>query len=348
MLAQITYDQLLVQLKRDLAGVNTSTTNTITQINTLFPASWGSWPMLAIAIISGLFLLILFFGSFFTVEQQSVAVVERFGKFVRLAKAGLNFKLPLIESVVGEVDMRVQELATDEGKSPRVTTKTKDDVTVTVNVCPQYCVIPGREFDAHYSLEDPEEQMFTYLNDSVRAKVPKMTLDDLFSEKDAVASVVEEQLRAVMLQYGYQIKAAPVTGIWPDEKVTAAMNEINAAQRLQVAAQSKGEAEKIIQVKNAEAQAEADKLRGKGIADQRIEIARGMKQSVEEIRHSAPGTQDHEILTMLMMSQYLETLEKVSTSSQTNTIMIPHSPGGMTELRDQIAQSFLLAKETKK
>ncbi|HRP37212.1 MAG TPA: SPFH domain-containing protein, partial [Candidatus Dojkabacteria bacterium] len=241
------------------------------------------------------FLLIL---SVFTVEQQTVAIVERFGKFVRMAKPGLNVRIPFIDRVAGRVTLRIQQL------DVKAETKTKDNVFVTVIVSVQYYILPEKVYEAFYKLNNPALQINSYVFDTIRARVPKITLDELFERKEEIAQAVKEELNETMVNFGFEILNSLVTDIEPDMKVKEAMNEINAAQRLRVAASEKGEAEKIIKVKAAEADAESKALQGKGIADQRRAIIEGLKESVDNFQKSIPDSSAQDVMNLVLMTQY--------------------------------------------
>ncbi|MGD0193171.1 MAG: SPFH domain-containing protein, partial [Rhizomicrobium sp.] len=230
--------------------------------------------IIVVLIVVGLFLLTGLFSWFFTVQQQSRAIVERFGRYIRTAKPGLNFKLPYIETVVQRVSLRVQQLPVE------VETKTLDNVFVKLAVAVQYRVVEGNEADSYYKLQDHVTQIESYVLDVVRAKVPKMSLDEVFDKKDDVGSAVKSELDISMKQYGFEIANALVTDVNPADNVKAAMNEIQTQQRLQAAANAKGEANKILVVKNAEADAESKRLQGEGIAKQRKAIVDGLRESI--------------------------------------------------------------------
>jgi regulator of protease activity HflC (stomatin/prohibitin superfamily) len=203
---------------------------------------------------------------FFQVRTAEAVVIQRMGKFLRVANAGINFKLPWLDQIAGRLDLRVQQLALD------VETKTKDNVFVKIPVSVQYHVIPDKVYEAFYKLANPKQQISSYVFNVILGHVPKMILDDAFLQQSDIAVAIKEGLDDVMKTYGYAIDQALVTDIEPDEKVKSAMNEINAAQREQVAAQARGEAEKILKVKQAEAEAESKALQGQGIANQRSGI----------------------------------------------------------------------------
>jgi len=282
-------------------------------------------------------LLILGFMSFFTVEQQTAVLVHRFGKFLFIARPGLNFKLPLIDQVAGRVKLRVQQL------DVQIETKTEDNVFVKITVSVQYFVVPEKIYEAFYKLEDPHSQITSFVFDVVRARVPKIKLDDVFEKKDEIADAVKNELAHVMDDFGYGIVKTLVTDIDPDHKVKEAMNEINAAQRMRVVASEKGEAERILRVKFAEAEAQSKALQGKGIADQRRAIIDGLKTSVEDFRSGVPGATAQDVMNLVLMTQYFDTLKEVGQASKTNTILIPHSPGFLNDLSSQIRNAMMIA-----
>lgn len=292
----------------------------------------GALVVLVLALI-----VFLAFGPFFTVQQQSTAIVQRFGKFMRVAPPGLNIKLPLIETVAGRINLRVQQL------DVRVETKTEDNVFVLVVVSVQYAVLPDKVYDAFYKLADPHTQMSAFIFDVVRARVPLQRLDDVFEKKDEIADAVKNELSHVMYDFGYGIVKALVTDIEPDHKVKEAMNEINAAQRLRIAATEKGEADRILKVKAAEAEAQSKALQGKGIADQRRAIVEGLRESVDEFQKSVPGTSAQDVMNLVLMTQYFDTLKEIGATARSNTILIPHTPGNMTELSNQMRDAMISA-----
>jgi regulator of protease activity HflC (stomatin/prohibitin superfamily) len=289
-------------------------------------------------IVIALFLLT----GFFTVKQQTAAIVERFGKFKRIAGAGLNFKVPLIDKVAGRISLRVQQL------DVRVETKTKDNVFVNVIVSVQFFVIPEKVVDAFYKLQNAEAQITSYVYDVVRARVPNIILDDVFETKDDIAQAVKLELEQIMDDFGYGILKALVTDIDPDAKVKSSMNEINAAQRLRVAAVEQAEADKIRVVKAAEAEAESKALQGKGIADQRTAIVNGLQESVSAFKSNVDGTSAQDVMNLVLMTQYFDTLKDVGLSSNSNTILIPHSPSGMNDISEQLRDAMITANEVSK
>lgn len=284
-----------------------------------------------------LVVVFLGFGPFFTVNQQSAAIVQRFGRFARVAEPGLNFRIPIIEMIAGRLNLRVQQL------DVKVDTKTEDNVFVHVIVAVQYHVLPEKVYDAFYRLANANTQITAFVFDVVRARVPRIKLDDLFEKKDEIADAVKNELSHVMYDFGYGIVKALVTDIDPDATVKEAMNAINAAQRMRIAATEKGEADRILKVKAAEAEAQSKALQGKGIADQRRAIVDGLRESVDEFQKSVPGTSAQDVMNLVLMTQYFDTLKEIGASSVSNTILIPHSPGSLSDLTAQMRNAMITA-----
>jgi len=295
--------------------------------------------------IAGFFALTVVLGSYFTVQQQSRAIVERFGRYVRTANPGLNFKIPYIETIIQRVSLRVQQLLVE------VDTKTLDNVFVKISVAVQYRVVEGSEADSYYKLQDHVQQISSYVLDVVRAKVPKMSLDEVFEKKDDIGTAVKSELDVSMKIYGFEIPNALVTDVNPADNVKAAMNEIQTQQRLQVAANAKGEANKILVVKNAEAEAESKRLQGEGIAKQRRAIVDGLRESIAAFTDKVSTVNEHEVLNLVLMTQYFDTLKEIGISAGSKVILTPHAPGGMTDMIAQLRAAIIQggeAVETKK
>jgi regulator of protease activity HflC (stomatin/prohibitin superfamily) len=292
------------------------------------------------AILLGIFALIVLFaifGSLFTVRTAEVAVITRFGKFLRVAQPGLNWKSPFFDTVAGNVSLRVNQITLT------METKTKDNVFVTIPISVQNRVRAENVYDAFYKLSDPVAQIKSYVEQVILGHVPGMTLDEVFASQSSIALAVKQELDADMAAFGYEIVNVLVTDIIPDEKVKSAMNDINAAQREQVAANARGEAEKILVVKKAEAEAESKALQGQGIANQRKAIIEGLQVSVEQFQKAVEGASSKEVMQLVLVTQYFDTLKSIGESDKTNTLFLSHSPAAVRDVADQIMQSMLIA-----
>jgi regulator of protease activity HflC (stomatin/prohibitin superfamily) len=290
--------------------------------------------MLPILIFLG---FIIVTSGLFTVKQQTAAIVQRFGKFHSVRQAGLHFKIPFIDTIAGRITMKIQQLDVP------VETKTKDDVFVSIKVSVQYLIKPESIYDAFYKLQNPYEQMSSYIFDVVRAEVPKMKLDDVFERKDDIAVAIKRELDEAMNEYGYYIVKALVTDIDPAAAVKEAMNHINAAERKKTAAEYEGEAEKIRIVAKARAEAESKRLQGQGIADQRREIARGLVESVGVLNQV--GINSQEASALIVITQHYDTLHSVGENANSNLILLPNAPSAATDMLSQMVASFVATQK---
>ncbi|KAL8126265.1 hypothetical protein AgCh_013523 [Apium graveolens] len=261
------------------------------------------------------------------IGQSHVVVVEKWGRFEKLAQPGLNFFNPFAgEFIAGILSTRINSL------DVKIETKTK------------YRVIKENADDAFYELQNPKEQIQAYVFDVVRAQVPRMTLDELFEQKGDVAKAVLEELEKVMGEYGYNIEHILMVDIIPDSSVRTAMNEINAAQRMQLASVYKGEAEKILLVKRAEAEAESKYLGGVGVARQRQAITDGLRENILNFSHKIEGTSAKEVMDLIMITQYFDTIKDLGNSSKNTTVFLPHGPGHVRDISDQIRNGLMEAE----
>ena len=292
--------------------------------------------MITFIPIIGFILLLLFFG-LFTVKQQTAYIIERFGKYSSIRMAGLQFKIPIIDRIASRLSLRIQQL------DVVVETKTNDDVFVQLKISVQYQILVDKVYDAYYRLQNPHEQLTAYIFDLVRAEIPKMILDDVFEKKDEIAIAVKTDLKEAMLDYGYDIVKALVTDIDPDSSVKEAMNRINAAEREKVAAQHEGDAQRILIVERAKAEAESKRLQGKGIADQRREIARGLEESVDTLNKA--GINPQEASALIVITQHYDTLQSIGATSGSNLILLPNNPTAASNMLNDMTASLLAANK---
>lgn len=287
------------------------------------------------------FLAVVFLlSTFFTVRQQTAVSIERFGKFESIRHSGLQMKIPIIDKIAARISLKIQQL------DVIVETKTLDDVFVKIKVSVQFVVIKEKVYDAIYKLEYPHDQITSYVFDVVRAEVPKMKLDDVFVKKDDIAIAVKREVQESMETYGYDIIKTLVTDIDPDAQVKAAMNRINAAEREKVAAQYEGDAQRILIVEKAKAEAESKRLQGQGIADQRREIARGLVESVDVLQKV--GVSSQEASALIVITQHYDTLQAVGQQTNSNLILLPNSPEAGSEMLNNMITSFTASAQVAK
>lgn len=285
-------------------------------------------------ILLGLLALGTLLSTLYVVRQQSVAIIERFGRYQKTATSGIHVRMPFgIDNIAARVQLRLLQTEII------VETKTKDNVFVTLNVATQYRVNEQNVTDAYYKLMHPEAQIKSYIEDALRSSVPKLTLDELFEKKDEIALEVQHQVAEEMSTYGYIIVKTLITKVEPDAEVKQSMNEINAAQRKRVAAQELAEADKIKIVTAAEAEAEKDRLHGVGIAQQRKAIVDGLADSIAELKEANVGMTEEQIMSILLTNQYLDTLNTFA-SKGNQTIFLPSTPNGIDDIRTQILSAL--------
>ena len=282
-------------------------------------------------------IIILFIGAVFIVKQQTAAIIERFGRYQSIRQSGLQFKIPLVDRISGRLSLKIQQL------DVIVETKTLDDVFVKLKVSVQYLVIKEKVYDAFYKLEYPHDQITSFVFDVVRAEVPKMKLDDVFVKKDDIAIAVKRELKEYMFEYGYDIIKTLVTDIDPDSQVKSAMNRINAAEREKIAAQFEGDAQRILIVERAKAEAESKRLQGQGIADQRREIARGLEESVEVL--NKVGINSQEASALIVVTQHYDTLQSIGQETNSNLILLPNSPQAGSQMLNDMVASFTASNQ---
>ncbi len=289
-----------------------------------------------IIVVGALGLFFLYTG-LFTVKQQTAAIIQRFGKFHSVRHPGLHFKIPLIDTIAGRISLKIQQL------DVHVETKTKDNVFVGIKVSVQYRILEDSIYEAFYKLQNPTEQITSYVFDVVRAEVPKLKLDDVFERKDDIALAILNELEDAMNDYGYGIIKALVTDIDPAAEVKAAMNHINASERRKIAAEYEGEAEKIRIVAKAKAEAESKRLQGQGIADQRREIAKGLEDSVRML--DAVGINSQEASALIVVTQHYDTLQSLGEKSNSTLILLPNAPNAAADMLSQMVTSFVASQE---
>ncbi|TPV34929.1 SPFH domain-containing protein [Paucihalobacter ruber] len=293
---------------------------------------------MSIIIYVVLFLsVVILLSSLFVVRQQTAAIIERFGRFHSIRQSGLNIKIPLVDRVAGRLSLKIQQL------DVLVETKTLDDVFVKLKVSVQYMVIREKVYDAFYRLDYPHEQITSFVFDVIRAEVPKMKLDDVFVRKDDIANAVKAELNDYMTDYGFDIIKTLVTDIDPDAQVKAAMNRINASEREKIAAQYEGDAQRILIVEKAKAEAESKRLQGQGIADQRREIARGLEESVEVLNRV--GINSQEASALIVVTQHYDTLQSLGEETNSNLILLPNSPQAGSDMLNQMVASFTASNQ---
>jgi regulator of protease activity HflC (stomatin/prohibitin superfamily) len=290
-----------------------------------------------ILIVAVLVLAFIFFSTVKVVQEKTAKIVQRFGSFSRILHPGINFCVPFLETVAGTVNLKVQQL------DIHIETKTKDDVFVKLQVSVHVQIMRNKVKEAFYELDDPYSQISSYIFDTVRAEVPKLELDDVFSRKDDIATAVKHELAEHMEQYGYRIVQTLITDIDPDALVKESMNRINAAKRNKEAIFEDAEGRKIARIKDAEADKESKRLQGEGVAEQRLAIIKGFADSVEDFSNTLNDVSPIEIMQFVLLTQHYDTIKDIG--EKNSSIIVPYSPGTLQNLQQQLMEGNMMADE---
>lgn len=266
---------------------------------------------------------------FTCIEQSEVAIIEDFGKFSRVAGAGCHCLIPCKEWIAGKVSLRLEEMTVP------IESKSKDNVFLQATVSIQYRVLKDAVDKAFYTLDAPKQQIEAYVHNAVRGRIPHYDVDQIYAMRDEISRGVKEDVDHHMSHYGYEVETVLLTDVEPAKSVTDAMNQIQQNQRLKAATIDKAEAEKIRIVKAAEADAESKRLSGVGLAEQRKAIVQGLQTSVEQFQQGVPGLSPDDVMSLLLLNQYFDTIKDVARHSSGTTLYLQHA-GGLKAVAEQM------------
>lgn len=270
---------------------------------------------LSFIILFGFFLLLT---GVRVVRQQTVAIVETFGRYSRTLTPGLNFIVPVVHRIAARLELRVQEV------KATVEIRTSDNVFVKLPVTIMVQVQPNRAEEAYYKLAHPKEQIKSWVLNSVRSATATMKLGDLFEDRTAIETKVKEELKARMGEYGYEIVGVLVDQPGVSDELQTASNRVVASQREKEAAEQEAEAKKIRMVGEAKAEAESQKLRAQGIADARKILAGSLTDAVKAAKEN--GIAETDMTHLLLETNRLETIKHAAEHGRL-VIMDVRSPG---------------------
>jgi regulator of protease activity HflC (stomatin/prohibitin superfamily) len=270
----------------------------------------------------------------YVVRQQHVAVIERLGRFHGFAKPGLHFRFPLVDHVY-HIDLKTED------EHMTFDAKTADNVTIELDVSIQYHVDAsnmnaGSEsgvWKSFYTLTDPVAQMKDYLADALRSQIPNRSLDEVFSEKDTIAQSIDEVVATKMLSYGYVLVTTLITSIRLPQEVQESMNHIIASKNNLESARNDAEASRAKTVIAAQARAEAMVAEGRGIADQRVAIAKGIKESIDTIKGAEMSA--GEANRLFEFTQWIGMMEQYAQKGS-STVVLPSDFQSTSSMFDQI------------
>ena len=270
------------------------------------------------------------------IPTATTGVCQTFGRFSDLRKPGLNFYIPIIQSIT-PVSNQIMN------KNFKMRVKTRDNVFTDLHIGVQLQVKPEDTEKAFFSLDEPAEQIDTYVQNVVRSKVPGMKLDELFESQGDIGAAVRDELDVKIGDYGYTIVDTLVNDISPDPEVMKAMNAINASERMKEAAKNEAEAEYIRKVREAEADRDRKILQGEGISGQRLAILKGLQEGVEDMSTSL-NMSPEQVSEFVLRIQNMDMMEMIGTSPNAKTVFMDSASGsGDKDLKAQIRKGVMEA-----
>ncbi len=286
----------------------------------------------------GFIFLILFFTAFTTVPQNSVKIVERFGKFSRILDSGLNWVLPIIDRPVATVTLALQNL------HEQVDAVTKDKVVVRIEANLVYSIEKSLVKEFYYDLSDPMTTLRDYVENYMRSHVSTKTHEELLTEREEFSTYLIDSLDDILIKWGIRITSFQVINIAFPKEITDAMSKVVASQRLREAAQNEAEANKVKVVKQAEANKEANIMLGEGIAGQKQAIIDGLRASMDNL-HNIKGFDPLEVMNLVVISQYFDTMKEIGSSENTKVMFVNPAPEGASSLVQELASAIESSKE---
>ncbi len=271
-------------------------------------------------------------GIFYIIQQQHVGVIERLGKFHTIVQPGFHVRIPIVDRVRDVSLMTEDEHITFDAK-------TEDNVTIELDVSVQYHVdyqTPDGSgiYRSLYTLTDPVVQMGDYFADALRSQIPSRKLDEVFTEKDAIATAIDDIVSAKMQAYGYIIVTTLITSIKLPVDVQQSMNRIIASKNDLESAKNEAEAERQKTVIAAAAKAEAMEKEGEGIANQRIAIARGIRESIDTIQGAELDSEEANHL--FEYTQWIGMMEEFAKKGSSTVVLPGEFSSQESVLRDML------------
>lgn len=258
-------------------------------------------------------------GCCYCISTSEVGVIESLGKYDRVEDAGCHTINCCTEALAGRLSLRIQQV------EARVDTKTQDNALVVVKASIMYKVLPDRVHDAFYKFTNPSEQIKSFAANVIRGQVPSHTMDEIFVVRDEMQKALKDELEEQMASYGFQIEATLITDIDPSVEVKQAMSQIRTNACLRLAAGYEAEVNKLRIVKAAEAESEAKRLSGVGLAEQRKATILGLKSSVENFTGSVKDIASKDVMALLMMNQYFDALKDIAATGKGSVVFLPAS-----------------------
>ena len=286
-------------------------------------------------------LLFIVFSGLVTVTQGTIAVVTMFGKFQRILRPGLNFKIPLIEQIYKRVsiqnrsvELEFQAVTVDQAnvyfKSMLLYSVQNEDEETIKRVAFKFI-----------SEKDLMQALIRTVEGSIRAFVATKRQAEILLLRREIVLFVKEQIDHSLEEWGYHLQDLQINDITFDKLILESMSRVVASNNLKAAAENEGQALLITKTKGAEAEGnaikiaaeaerEAARLRGQGVALFRQEVAKGMSQAAEEMKQANLDT------NVILFSMWTEAVKNFAEYGKGNMLFLDGSPAGMERTMQQI------------
>jgi regulator of protease activity HflC (stomatin/prohibitin superfamily) len=296
-------------------------------------------------------LIIILFTGLVTVPQANMAVITMFGKYRRVLNPGLNFKIPFFEQMYKIISIQNRSVELE------FQAVTVDQANVYFKSMLLYSVINAEEETIKkvafkfISDRDLMQALIRTVEGSIRAYVATKRQAEILLLRREIVEYVKEQIDHSLEEWGYHLQDLQINDITFDKAVMESMSKVVASNNLKAAAENEGQALLITKTKaaeaegnaikiSAEAEKEAARLRGQGVALFREEVAKGMSQAAEQMKQANLDT------NVILFSMWTEAIKNFAEVSNGNVIFLDGSPEGMDKNMQQI-KAMLQMKNTK-
>lgn len=290
--------------------------------------------------------LFIVFSGLVTVQQGTVAVITVFGKYKRVMKPGLNFKIPLIENLFKRISIQNRSVELE------FQAVTVDQANVYFKSMLLFSVLDQEDETIQkvafkfYSEKDLMQALIRTIEGSIRAFVASKKQAEVLASRKEIVDFVKDQIDHTLSTWGYHLQDLQINDITFDQAIIESMSKVVASNNLKAAAENEGQALLITKTKAAEAEgnaikisAEAEKqaalLRGEGVALFREAVAKGMSQAAAEMKEANLDT------NVILFSMWTEAVKNFAEYGKGNVLFLDGSPNGMQETLKQI-QAMLI------
>ena len=296
--------------------------------------------------------LIIFFGSLFTINQGYIGVITMFGKYRRVARPGLNMKIPILESVARKVSIqnRSVELEFQAVTSDQANVYFKSMLLYSVQNAEEETI--KKVAFKFFADKDLMQALIRTIEGNIRSFVATKKQAEILALRKEIVEYVKTEIDQQLETWGYHLQDLQINDITFDKVILDSMSKVVASNNLKAAAENEGQAMLITKTKSAEAdgnatkiaaeaEKEAARLRGQGVALFRQEVAKGMSEAAEQMKQANLDT------NVILFSMWTEAIKNFAEYGKGNVIFLDGSPDGMEGTMKQIQALMVKQAGTK-